>query len=68
MLMWIILTRKRELFLSFSISDSILVLPEISEEELQTIYNGAWVNNDLSDKDSYPQKFVLDNMALMEKM
>ena len=51
-----------------SISDSILVLPEISEEELQTIYNGAWVNNDLSDKDSYPQKFVLDNIVAGENV
>ena len=44
-----------------SISDSIVGVPEISEEKLQNIYNGAWVNHDLSDKDSYPQKFVLDN-------
>lgn len=44
-----------------SISDSIVIIPEISEEVLQNIYDGAWVNNDLSDKDSYPQKFVLDN-------
>ena len=46
-----------------SISDSIVIIPEISKEELQNIYDGAWVNNDLSDKDSYPQKFVLDNVV-----
>lgn len=44
-----------------SISDSIVLLPEISEEELNNMLKGAWVNNDLSNKDSYPQKFVLDN-------
>ena len=46
-----------------SISDSIVIIPEISKEELQNIYDGAWVNNDLSEKDSYPQKFVLDNVV-----
>ena len=46
-----------------SISDSIIVFPEISEEDLYTIYKGAWVHHDLSDKDSYPQKFVLDNVV-----
>ena len=44
-----------------SISDSIVGVPEISEKDLQNIYNGPWVNHDLSDKVSYPQKFVLDN-------
>ncbi len=46
-----------------TISDTILVIPEISEEDLYDIYKGSWVNNDLSDKDSYPQKFVLDNLV-----
>lgn len=46
-----------------SISDSIVILPEISEEYLNKILKGSWVNNDLSDKDSYPQKFVLDNLV-----
>ena len=46
-----------------TISDSILVIPEISEEDLNNIYKGSWVNNDLSDKGSYPQKFVLDNLV-----
>ena len=46
-----------------SLSDSIVVLPEISEEDLNNILKGAWVNNVLSDKDSYPQKFVLDNLV-----
>ena len=46
-----------------SISDSIVIFPEISEEDLNNILKGAWVNNDLSDKDSYPQKFVLDNLV-----
>ena len=46
-----------------TISDSILVIPEISEKDLYNIYKGSWVNNDLSDKDSYPQKFVLDNLV-----
>lgn len=44
-----------------SISDSIIIFPEIYQEDLDKIYKDAWVNNDLSDKDSYPQKFVLDN-------
>ena len=44
-----------------SISDSIVGVLEISVEELQNIFQGAWVNHDLSDKDFYPQKFVLDN-------
>mgnify|MGYP001161217501 FL=1 len=47
----------------FIISDSILIFPEISQQELLSIYQGSWVNNDLSDKDSYPQKFVLDNLV-----
>ena len=47
----------------FIISDSILIYPDISQQELQTIYQGSWVNDDLSDKDSYPQKFVLDNLV-----
>ena len=46
-----------------TISDSILVIPEISEEDLYNIYKGSWVNSDLSDKYSYPQKFVLDNFV-----
>ena len=46
-----------------SLSDSIVVLPEISVEDLNNILKGAWVNNVLSDKDSYPQKFVLDNFV-----
>ena len=36
----------------FIISDSILIFPEISQQELLRIYQGSWVNNDLSDKDS----------------
>ena len=28
----------------------------------------VWVNNDLSDKDSYPQKFVLDNLISGENV
>lgn len=51
-----------------SIADSIIVIPEISEKDLNTIFNGAWVNNDLSDKDSYPQKFVLDNLVSGENV
>ena len=51
------------MFLILSISDSIVIFPEISEEDLNNILKGAWVNNDLSDKDSYPQKFVLDNLV-----
>ena len=47
----------------FIISDSILIFPKISQQELQSIYQGSWVNNSLSDKDSYPQKFVLDNLV-----
>ena len=47
----------------FIISDSILIFPEISQQELLSMYQGSWVNNDLSDKDSYPQKFVLDNLV-----
>jgi len=47
----------------FIISDSIFIFPEISQQELLSIYQGSWVNNDLSDKDSYPQKFVLDNIV-----
>ena len=46
-----------------SLSDSIVVFPEISEEDLNNILKVAWVNNVLSDKDSYPQKFVLDNFV-----
>ena len=44
-----------------SISDSIVGVLEISVEELQNILQCVLVNHDLSDKDSYPQKFVLDN-------
>ena len=47
----------------FIISDSILIFPKISQQELQSIYQGSWVNNSPSDKDSYPQKFVLDNLV-----
>ena len=50
------------------ISDSILIFPEVSQKELLNIYRGSWVNNDLSDKDSYPQKFVLDNLVEGENL
>ncbi|MAO71235.1 MAG: hypothetical protein CMD02_01845 [Flavobacteriales bacterium] len=51
-----------------SISDSIVLPTEISEEDFNNILKGAWVNNKLSDKDSYPQKFVLDNLVAGENV
>ena len=35
---------------------------EKDQEFIRNFCNGAWINHDLSDKDSYPQYFVLDNI------
>tara|TARA_B100000963_G_C22640451_1_gene680093 strand:- start:16171 stop:16995 length:825 start_codon:yes stop_codon:yes gene_type:complete len=32
------------------------------EEDISLFLDNCWVNHDLSDKDSYPQKFVLENV------
>ena len=44
------------------LSDSIICKPaDISEVKL--ILEGAWVNHELTNKDSYPQFFVIENIV-----
>ena len=43
------------------ISDSIIYNAE-SSVEIENILEGAWVNHDLTNKSSYPQFFVIENI------
>ena len=43
------------------ISDSI-IYNDVSSVEIKNILEGAWVNHDLTNKSSYPQFFVIENI------
>ena len=43
------------------ISDSI-IYNDVSSVEIENILEGAWVNHDLTNKSSYPQFFVIENI------
>lgn len=43
------------------ISDSI-IYNAVSSVEIENILEGAWVNHDLTNKSSYPQFFVIENI------
>ena len=43
------------------ISDSI-IYNDVSSVEIDNILEGAWVNHDLTNKSSYPQFFVIENI------
>ena len=49
---------KRVIF-QLSSADSTIYLNEIEELSLIKFYEGAWVNHELTDKNSYPKFFVL---------
>ena len=44
------------------LADSVIYSEGVDESLLLDFYNDAWVNHSLSDKGSYPQYFVLDNV------
>ena len=44
-------------------SDSIVYFNEIGESSLGKFYDGAWVNYELTDKNSYPKFYVLENIV-----
>jgi hypothetical protein len=43
--------------------DSIVYFNMIGESSLNKFYDGAWVNHELTDENSYPQFFVLENIV-----
>ena len=46
-----------------SSADSTVYFNEIGESSLNKFYDGAWVNHELTNKDSYPQFFVIENIV-----
>ena len=37
-----------------------------NRSEIESFLNKAWVNNEMTDKDSYPQVYVLDNVVISQ--
>jgi hypothetical protein len=46
-----------------SIADSLVFLTKIDEPYLRSFYDGAWVNRNLTRKETYPQIFILENIV-----
>jgi len=53
---------EKRVIAQLSDADSIVYLNAIGKSSLDKFYDGAWVNHELTDKNSYPQFFVLENI------